>query len=61
MNQASIMECHKGFVAAAAAQGTQLDPSLLVNEGSQAEQIEARKCVLESSTWAVTKTGAPGY
>ncbi len=50
MNQASIMECHKGFVAAAAAQGTQLDPSLLVNEGSQAEQIEARKCVLESST-----------
>ena len=36
------MECHKReFVAAAQSQGTQLDPSLLVNEGSQAEQIEA--------------------
>lgn len=35
------MECHKRGCCCRCSQGTQLDPSLLVNEGSQAEQIEA--------------------
>lgn len=34
------MECHKRGCCCRCSQGTQLDPSLLVNEGSQAEQIE---------------------
>ena len=37
----TIMECHKRGFCCRCSQGTQLDPSLLVNEGSQAEQIEA--------------------
>lgn len=37
----TMMECHKRGFCCRCSQGTQLDPSLLVNEGSQAEQIEA--------------------